>query len=166
MMASLASAADRVTRAAAVLLLLSLLACVFLGVVFRQFNNPLAWSDEMAQYLLVWTGLIGWIIATRRRSHIRITVFADKLPGVARRALEIAIQLGILVFGAILARYSFGLIERTWDVESVSLPLTTAVLYMPVPVAGLALILQAIVEIGEALRGDIQGAPEPGAQPL
>ena len=166
MTTSLATVADRMVRAAAATLLLSLLACVFLGVAFRQFNNPLAWSDELAQYLLVWTGFTGWVIATRRRSHIRISVFADRLPGTARRALEIAIQLAIIAFGAILARYSLGLIERTWDVDSVSLPLTTAVLYLPIPVAGLALMLQAIVEIGDALRGDIRLPDNTGTQPL
>jgi TRAP-type C4-dicarboxylate transport system permease small subunit len=79
-MKSLLHLSDRIVRGAAVALLLSLLVAVLLGVLSRQLNAPLAWTDELAQYLLVWTGFVGWIIAARRRSHIRITVFADKLP--------------------------------------------------------------------------------------
>ena len=157
---------DRLVRAAAVLLLLSLLATVVLGVVFRQLNNPLAWSDELAQYLLVWCGFVGWIIAARRRSHIRITVFADKLPAGAGRVLEIVTQVAIIVFAAVLIRYSFGLIERNWDVESIALPVSSAALYIVMPLAGFALILQAVAEIADVLAGRRFAAPEPGSQPL
>lgn len=165
-MKALVQFCDRLVRAAAVLLLLSLLATVVLGVVFRQFNNPLAWSDELAQYLLVWTGFTGWIIAARHRSHIRITIFAERLPRAAQRGLEIVTQLSIILFAAILTRYSFGLIERTWDVESIALPVTTAALYVAMPIAGTALILQALAEIGDVLAGRRIVTAEPGAQPL
>lgn len=157
---------DRLVRAAAVLLLLSLLATVVLGVVFRQLNNPLAWSDELAQYLLVWCGFVGWIIAARRRSHIRITIFAERLPIAMQRGLEVLTQVAIILFAAILTRYSYGLIERTWDVDSIALPVSTAALYVAMPIAGIALMLQALAEIGDVLAGRRIVTAEPGAQPL
>jgi TRAP-type C4-dicarboxylate transport system permease small subunit len=163
---SLIALSDRLVRAAAVGLLLALLVAVLLGVLSRQLNAPLAWTDELAQYLLVWTGFVGWIIAARRRSHIRITIIAERLPGAAQRVLEIATQGSIILFAAILTHYSFGLIERTWDVESIALPITSAALYVVMPLAGVALILQALAEIGEVLAGRKIVAAEPGAQPL
>lgn len=166
MTSRLLTLSDRLVRYAAVALLLTLLATVVAGVVSRQLNAPLAWTGELAQYLLVWTGFTGWIIAARRRSHIRITVFAEKLSGRAGHALEIVTQAAIIVFAAILTRYSFGLIERTWDVESIALPVSTAALYMVMPLAGLALILQALAEIGDVVSGRRFEAAEPGSQPL
>jgi len=163
---SLAGWADRLVYWAAVVLLLALLAVVVLGVFFRQINAPLAWSDELAQYLLVWTGFTGWIIAARRRSHIRIMVFAEKLPRLAQAALEIVTQVAVIVFAAILLRYSWGLIERNWDVESIALPISGAALYVAMPFAAVALMLQAFVEIGEVLAGHKVKVAEPGAQPL
>jgi TRAP-type C4-dicarboxylate transport system permease small subunit len=165
-MKSLVALSDRLVRAAAVGLLLALLVAVLLGVASRQLNAPLAWTDELAQYLLVWTGFVGWIIAARRRSHIRITVFADLLPKPAGRLLEIVTQASIILFAAILIRYSFGLIERTWDVESIALPVSSAALYVVMPLAGLALILQALAEIGDVLAGRKVDTAEPGTQPL
>ncbi|MET3890684.1 TRAP-type C4-dicarboxylate transport system permease small subunit [Bosea sp. OAE506] len=165
-MKSLLHLSDRIVRMAAVALLLSLLVAVLLGVLSRQLNAPLAWTDELAQYLLVWTGFVGWIIAARRRSHIRITVFAEKLPVGAGRVLEIVTQAAIIVFAAVLIRYSFALIERNWDVESIALPISGAALYIVMPLAGLALILQALAEIADALAGRRYVAPEPGSQPL
>ncbi len=157
---------DRLVRALAVVLLLTLLVTVVLGVISRQLNAPLAWTDELAQYLLVWTGFVGWIIAARNRSHIRITVFADKLPASAGRGLEVVTQAAIILFAVILVRYSFGLIERTWDVESIALPVSTAALYAVMPLAGLALILQALAEIADVLAGRKFEAADPGSQPL
>ena len=163
---SLLHLSDRIVRWSAVVLLLALLAAVLLGVLSRQLNAPLAWTDELAQYLLVWTGFVGWIIAARRRSHIRITVFADKLPEGAGRVLEIVTQVAIIIFAAVLIRYSFALIERNWDVESIALPVSSAALYIVMPLAGLALILQAVAEIADVVAGRKFAAPEPGSQPL
>ncbi|HEV2555884.1 MAG TPA: TRAP transporter small permease [Bosea sp. (in: a-proteobacteria)] len=165
-MKSLLHLSDRIVRGAAVALLLSLLVAVLLGVLSRQLNAPLAWTDELAQYLLVWTGFVGWIIAARRRSHIRITVFADKLPAGAGRVLEVVTQMAIIVFAAVLIRYSFALIERNWDVESIALPISGAALYIVMPLAGLALILQALAEIAEVVAGRRPVAAEPGSPRL
>ncbi len=156
MHAGIAKWADRLVGAAAVVLLLAMLATVFLGVVFRLAGEPLAWSDELAQYLLVWTGFAGWIIASRRRSHIRIGLIVDRLKGLPRRLAEIAIQLLVAALGVILLVKSFGLIQRNTDVEWVSLPLSVALVYIPMPIAGCAVILQAVVQIVEAIRGTVE----------
>lgn len=155
MLAILSKWADRLTGFAAVVLLLAMLAVVFLGVVFRLVGEPLAWSDELAQYLLVWTGFTGWILASRRRSHIRIGLIVEQLRGWARRLAEVAIQLLVAALGMILLVKSFGLIERNIDVEWVSLPLSVSLVYIPMPIAGLAVLLQAVVQIAEAIRGPV-----------
>lgn len=157
---------DRLVRVAAVVLLLTLLVCVVLGVISRQLNAPLAWTDELAQYLLVWTGFVGWIIAARRRSHIRITVIADRLPTIAGQGLEIVTQLAVILFAGVLVRYSFALIERNWDVESIALPVSSAALYIVMPLAGLALILQALADIAAVVAGRRPQPAPAEAQPL
>jgi TRAP-type transport system small permease protein len=154
--------ADRLTQAVAVVTMLALLACVVLGVVSRQLNSPLAWTDEMAQMFLVWAAVAGWMIALRSRSHIRITMLIDLLPARARAGTEIAIQLCVVGFGVLILRYGFGLIERTWDVEAISLPISSAIIYLPLPALATALILQGAGQAIEAARGRItQVAPEP-----
>ncbi|MBL8588509.1 MAG: TRAP transporter small permease subunit, partial [Methylobacteriaceae bacterium] len=143
--------ADRALRGVAALLLLSLLATVFFGVVSRQIGAPLAWSDELAQYLLVWTGFAGWMIASRNRSHIRITVLTDRMPGRLAGPLEAATQIIVALFGAALIWHSISLIRRNWDVESIALPVTAAFLYLPVPLLGATLILQSATDAAAAL---------------
>jgi TRAP-type C4-dicarboxylate transport system permease small subunit len=144
--------ADRGVEAAAIAVTLALLAVVVLGIASRLVNDPLVWTDELARYLMVWLALLGWIIASRRRAHIRITVLIDRLPRLLRLAAEIVIQLALAVFGAVLAWHSLELVDRAWDVEAVSLPISSALLYALVPLAGLAVVLQAAAEIVQALR--------------
>jgi TRAP-type C4-dicarboxylate transport system permease small subunit len=157
----LVALADRLTRAVAVVSMLALLVCVVLGVVSRQLNAPLAWTDEMAQMFLVWAAIAGWMIALRHRSHIRITMLVDLLPARTRYAAEIAIQLSVVLFGILVLRYGFGLIERTWDVEAISLPISSAVIYLPLPALAVALILQGLGQALEAARGRIRHVAVP-----
>jgi TRAP-type C4-dicarboxylate transport system permease small subunit len=162
-MLALRRLADRLTEAAAVVVLLALLAAVVLGVVSRALNEPVVWSDELARYLMVWLALIGWILASRRRAHIRITVLLDRLPGLARRIVEAAIQGALAVFGVLLMRDGFALVERNLDIEAVSMPIPAALLYVPILLAGLATSLQALGQIVEpaAARG-AAAVPEGG----
>ena len=147
--------ADGAIAIAAVIVTLALLGIVAAEALLRNFNQSQSWSQELAQYLLVWLGFLGWIIASRRRSHIRITVLIDRLPGRARRCAEIAIQLAIIVLAAVLFWKGLVLIERNLDVGSASLPLPTAIQYVMLPVLGVVLVAQALVEIAIALRGDV-----------
>jgi TRAP-type C4-dicarboxylate transport system permease small subunit len=151
-------AADAGTRAAALLLLMALLACVVAGVVSRQLGAPIPWTDEAAQYLLVWTGFTGWILAARKRSHIRIDVLIDRLPEGPRRAAEIAIQRCVMALATAMLLYGPVLIERNLDVSWISVPLSAALLYVPVPIAAAAVFAQAIAQILEALRGPVPTA--------
>jgi TRAP-type C4-dicarboxylate transport system permease small subunit len=153
MIAILRRRAMRLVEAAAVLLLLAMLASVFLGVAFRLIGRPLTWTDEMAQYLLVWTAFAGWIVAGERGSHIRITAIAARLRGRARVAAAVAAELLTGALGVLLLTRSFGLIARNADVEWVSLPLPVALVYAPVPVAGLAVTLHSLAGALAALRG-------------
>ncbi|MCA0450976.1 MAG: TRAP transporter small permease [Proteobacteria bacterium] len=154
-MEGLRRVSDGALRAAAFLLLMALLACVVLGVVSRQLGAPIPWTDEAAQYLLVWTGFVGWILAARRRSHIRIDVFIDWLPGATRRAAEVVIQLCVVALTAAMVWYGPVLIERNLDVTWISVPLSAAILYIPVPIAGFAVMIQALGQIVEAIKGPL-----------
>ena len=43
-----------------------LLGVVTAGIIFRAFNEPLSWTDEVCGFLMVWLAGLGWMIATRR----------------------------------------------------------------------------------------------------
>jgi TRAP-type C4-dicarboxylate transport system permease small subunit len=143
------SVLDRTIEALACVILAALLACVTLGVVTRALDDPLIWTDEISRFLMVWLAVLGWMLASRRRSHVRIRFFQDLLPRPAWKAAEIAIQFALLVFGIATACYGVGLTLRNLDLEATTVPISFAWMYAPMVLAGAVTAGQALSEIIE-----------------
>jgi TRAP-type transport system small permease protein len=139
-------------QAAAVLVVSTLLVSVMLGVITRALGEPLIWTDEAAQMLMVWLASIGWMLALRRRVHIRIAFFQNLLPRHAWWGLELAIQLLIAGFGARLAWFAWSLVRRNLDVQATSMPISISTVYLPLVIVGGATALQGLWQAGELLR--------------
>ena len=148
-MRPLLSVLDRAIEALACLILVALLACVTLGVVTRALDDPLIWTDEISRFLMVWLAVLGWILASRRRSHVRIRFFQDLLPKRAWKAAEIAIQFALLVFGIAIGCYGVGLTLRNLDLDATTVPISFAWMYAPMVLAGVVSAGQALSEIIE-----------------
>ena len=81
-----------------------------LGIlVFIQFftryalNDSVAWTEEVARYLLIVLTIIGSVGGVRRNTHIRVEALEQILPPALRRrlwALQDALRLGFWLFGA------------------------------------------------------------------
>ncbi len=138
---------DRLLAVIAGALAVTLLGVVTAGIISRALNAPFAWTDELSGFLMVWLACTGWMMATRRNAHIRIRILQDRLPGPAWRATESAIQLAMVVLGAIVAWKSLHLIDVNSDVEAVTLPIATAWLYVPLVPAGLMTAAHGLAEL-------------------
>lgn len=151
-----------VSMAAVVLLCLAVLS----GVVTRAAGDPVIWSDEVSRFVMVWLACLGWILAGRKRSHIRVRFFLDKFPTSMRRGLEVVMQLALALFGGLTAWYGSELVRRNLEIEATTVPVAMAWIYAPVVLAGLVTLGQGLSEAWGALRGDPLGpaplaAPEP-----
>src|SRR5512136_1249937 len=75
-------------------------------IVFLQFftryalNDSLAWTEEIARYLLICVGLVGGGLAVRRYSHIHVEFMYLYLPGRLARMLSPAVDVIRVVFFA------------------------------------------------------------------
>ena len=143
---------DRAVAVAALLLLLALLSVVTLGVITRAMGDPLVWTDEVSRFLMIWLACAGWLLASRKRAHIRIRYFADKLPGLPRRGVEFVVQAAVALFGFLVARHGWTLFLRNLDLEATTIPVPIAVMYAPLLVAGVVTMLQALSECVEVAR--------------
>ncbi len=74
------------------------------GVIWRYvLDNPLVWTDELAEILFLWLVSLGAVIALRRAEHMRMTFVVGRLPTRAQNflkrfsALLVAIFIGIIL---------------------------------------------------------------------
>jgi len=143
---------DRAAEIACCVLVTALLACVALGVVTRELGAPLIWTDELSRFLLVWLAVFGWIMGSRKRIHVRIRYFQDLLPRRAHRALEVAIQVAVTMFGVLIAAYSVGLVGRNHDLDATTLPISMAWMYVPMVLAGVVTAAQSVRDLAAVIR--------------
>ncbi len=78
------------------------------GVVFLQFfsryilNDSIAWTEEIARYILMVLTFTGSAMAARRGTHIAVEFLPNMLPSAARRWMFLAANLFAVCFYAIL----------------------------------------------------------------
>jgi TRAP-type C4-dicarboxylate transport system permease small subunit len=152
MLRALAGGLDRAAAFVACGLVVALLVCVALGVVTRALGDPLIWTDELSRFLMVWLAVFGWVLASRKRIHVRIRFFQDRLPRRLHTLVEIAIQAAMLLFGALVTIYSVGLIGKNYDLEATSLQISMSWLYAPLVLGGAVAAVQSAIELIETLR--------------
>ena len=150
---------ERLADALLVLLFLLIFALVLAQVVCRYvFNSPLVWSEELARFLFVWVAMLAWSLASRRRSHIAVTYFAELLPARAGLTLAIAVQVLIAFFCLLLVRHGWTLTLRNLDLPTVTLGISYAWVYAVVPVGAAAVIAYALAEIRRLVVASRGGA--------
>src|SRR5450755_3336212 len=148
---ALAGAFDKASLLVCCALVTALLGCVSLGALTRGLGDPLIWTDELSRFLMVWLAVFGWIVASRKRIHVRIRFFQDRLPQRAHKATEIAIQSAMTLFGALVTAYSVGLIGKNQELEATTLPISMAWMYAPMVLGGAITALQGASELVETV---------------
>ena len=93
---------ERVLEVVVGALMVILFVEVTAGVVFRFVGHSLIWYDEVASVLLAWLTFYGAALASVKRAHIGCPELVDTLPWAARRIANIAAQVVVIAFFAVL----------------------------------------------------------------
>ncbi len=145
---------ERVIDAAAVAAFCGIFLCVLVQVVFRYlFNSPLTWSEELARYLFIWCAFLGWIVASRRNSHLSMTFVVDRMPRAAHVAITALVQLATLLFAWLLGSRGLALVRNNWDVENVAVPFNLGIVYLIEPIAAAFIALYAVMALASLRKG-------------
>jgi TRAP-type transport system small permease protein len=139
---------DRALNALAVVLFLMVFAVVLLQVFMRYvLNSPLVWSEELARYAFVWVSFLGWVLATRSGTHIRIGAFVDMMPATARRTIRWFNALLVILFAVVLAWYGGRMVLKNTDVPTITLFFSYAMVYAAVPFSCALIVFYTLVRI-------------------
>ncbi len=121
-------------------------------VVFAQFfsryvlNDSIAWTEEIARYLLVAVAFAGAPIAARKNSHIHVEFFYRFISRRAGRMLSILVDILRIIFLAYASWISFKILKIMHHQYMTSLRLPMSYLYIIV-FAGFALMTIRAVQV-------------------
>ena len=146
-----------------VIALVTILAAeVTLGVLYRTFGHALAWYDEVASVLLAWLTFYGAALASVRRAHIGCPELVDVMPWRTRRAFNIAAELVVIAFFALLGWVGASILPVLHTDALVSLPwVPMSVVQSVIPVSAVLIIVAELTHLVDLLAG--QGPAPPGA---
>lgn len=137
--------------------LLAAMACLaFANVVTRYvFHYPLAFTEELEVNALVWLTMFGTSAAFRRRHHLRMLFFQDKLPAKTRYFLHLCIALlSIGLFASLGYLGYLQLIdERFLEITSESLNFPQWLYTVCIPVGCVMIIVRIIQVTVQDMRG-------------
>ncbi len=127
---------------------------VFLQVVMRYFfAMSLTWSEEIARFLFLWMVWLGAAYAAKRRAHLKIEAFTQKLSPRNKKRIDL-LSLVIWILFTIFLVWKGGqltahLIRR--DQLSPVLGISMAWIYAAVPTGAGLMLFRLLFQLREAL---------------
>ena len=103
-------------------------------------GDPSNFTDELAGFLLIWTGLFGAAYASGKEVHVTIDILPQRLQGSQKRYVYIVGRLLVALFGLLVMTIGgTNLVYLTFllDQKSASLQLPLGYVYLCVPLCGI-----------------------------
>ena len=130
--------------------LFSLLVLTTVWQVFSRLvlNSPVTWSEELAKVLFVWLSFLGAALVYGERGHMAVEMLARKFKSGGERAFGVWTHVVALFFGAfVLVFGGYKAAANAWTQNLTALPVTIGLVYIVIPIAGLAIVIYALAYI-------------------
>ena len=116
---------------------------------YIPFINDPHWSEEIVLTLMVYMAVLSATLAIRRGAHIRMTAFDSYLPKKTLLMSDILADIAVLVLGIVLVYYGIKFCNSPLSLRGkyASLPLSKFWQYLPIPVAGVGMIIFELEQI-------------------
>lgn len=135
------------------ILLFIMVIVVFAQVVIRYaLNNPLAWSEEIARYILVWLTFLGAAYAMSKQAHVGVEVFVKLFPVKIQKGVLVLATFVSLFFFAIMIYQGYLFALRTMTQTSPVLHFPMGGVYSVIPLSGIILSINLIYNTIQELK--------------
>lgn len=136
-------------------LMIVMFALVFTNVVTRYgFGFSLAWSEEVARFVMIWVTFLGAGLALREGRHVAIEILQDRLPARARRRLRLGLALVILAFLVFLAVLGARFVAFGWDKTMMATQMSRGIPYLAIPLGAAMFALHLVLIFRRFLERD------------
>lgn len=123
-------------------LVLDVLLQVISGI-FISTSSPFTFTGELAEFLMIWVGLLGAAWVTGKKEHLAIRLINNKLSGRAAKILDVFINIMVMLFAAsvlITGGIRFVIINIKLEQVSSVMQLPVWYVYLVLPLSGLFII--------------------------
>ena len=127
-----------------------LITCWSVAGRYIPFITDPHWSEEVVLTLMVYMTVLSASLAIRRAAHIRMTAFDRYLPEKVVKVLDLLADIAVLVLGVYLVVYGIRFCNSPLSIRGkyASIPtLSKFWQYLPVPVAGISMIIFELEQI-------------------
>ncbi|MEX6506013.1 TRAP transporter small permease [Jiella sp. M17.18] len=142
----------RIEEAIGRALLAAIVILVFVAAITRFFDYPIVWSVDLAQALFIWLCFFGALKGLRKRAHIGVDYFVQKLPVPLRRGLDLLLAVIALAFLATMAWFGIKLTLLNWQRTFGDSGISYAWVTIAVPIGCALLGLILLAQIAIAIR--------------
>ena len=119
---------------------------VFAQVVARYvFNQPPAWTEELARFCQVWIVLLTSSICLRKGSHLAVDYVGPALAPAARKVVGVIMGCLIATYSAVVVIWGVRLLMTGLMQTSPAMQLNMGLVYLVFPVAGGLMLLESIL---------------------
>ncbi len=141
--------------------LVGLVAVTFAQVVFRYLlQAPLAWSEEVARFLLMWLAALGGAYAFKTRSHFALEFVTRRFSPDLQRAVGALATLAVVVFLGVFAYQALRFVLEVRDMESPATQVSMAIPYSSAFVGSVLALYYVIRNWREDQAGEASRQPE------
>ena len=119
---------------------------VFGQVVARYvFNQPPAWTEELARFCQVWIVLLASSICLRKGSHLAVDYLGPALAPGARRVVALITGFLIAIYSVVVVVWGARLVMIGWVQTSPAMHLNMGMVYLVFPIAGGLMVLESVL---------------------
>lgn len=120
-----------------VLILLTMVSIAGAQIVLRNFfDSGFAWGDELLRILVLWVGLVGAVVASREKRHVKIDILSRFLNPTGKRVAEFITHLFTSAVCLIVAWHAWVFVQGSIEFKETVLGQTPAWIFQSIlPIA-------------------------------
>jgi TRAP-type C4-dicarboxylate transport system permease small subunit len=142
-------------------------------IIFLQFftryvlNNSLAWTEEIARYLLMVVVFVGGAMVVRRNTNIAVELVPNLMKdGLVKRVLTAAVEITKLFFLGLLAWFSIAITERMHNLYMTVIDWPMSLVYGGVALGCFLMVGRQAQNVWKAARRGFAPAPQTHISPI
>jgi TRAP-type C4-dicarboxylate transport system permease small subunit len=140
------------------ILLCIMASSVFFEVLIRYvIHAPTAWTEEVAQFILVWYGLLAAAVGARRGVHFAIRWGVVRFSERTRWIIRQAVNVAVIVFLSALMKIGLSYLDIVANQTSTGAEINMRIPWAGIPVGIGAILAMYVLDVADALLSIFTG---------